>query len=232
MIFGCGKPGVVTNPGRIVCTSTPEPRSDARSERENATWAYFEAEYGAAGLNDDRAADRRDRGDVGASRRRRRGPEPGEEAARDPDAAEVVDGERPLDLVERGIDERATHEDAGAVDEEVDRRDAARGCARSSPAPRRGPRRRRPPPRRCPPSSEARRWSSSSRRATSTQRQPRSASSRAVASPMPEDAPVTTATRRDSAAALTRPPAALAWKARFFATALSPSFAISPGATP
>ena len=35
----------------IVCTSTPVPRSEARSERENATWANFDAEYGAAGVN-------------------------------------------------------------------------------------------------------------------------------------------------------------------------------------
>ena len=50
-IFGSGKPGVVTNPGRIVCTSTPVPRNEARSDRENATWANFDAEYGAAGVN-------------------------------------------------------------------------------------------------------------------------------------------------------------------------------------
>ena len=121
-IFGCGNPGVVTNPGMIVCTSTPVPRSEARSERENATWAYFDAEYGAGGREHDRAGGRRDRRDVGAPARPRRLPEPVEQAAGHPDAAEVVDDERPLDLVERGVDEAAANEDAGAVHEQVDRR--------------------------------------------------------------------------------------------------------------
>ena len=50
----CGKPSVSTNPGMIVWTSIPVPRSAAASERENASWACFDAEYGAAGVNDGR----------------------------------------------------------------------------------------------------------------------------------------------------------------------------------
>ena len=44
------EPGVVTKPGRIVWTSIPEPRSAARNDLEYATWACFDAEYGAAGV--------------------------------------------------------------------------------------------------------------------------------------------------------------------------------------
>jgi hypothetical protein len=46
-----GKPSVSTNPGRTVCTLTPRGPSSPVSDRENASWACFEAAYGPAGAN-------------------------------------------------------------------------------------------------------------------------------------------------------------------------------------
>ena len=142
-IFGCGNPGVVTNPGMIVCTSTPVPRSEARSERENATWAYFDAEYGAAGVNTIAPAVDAIVAMWERPARPRCLPEPVEQAAGHPDAAEVVDDERPLDLVERGVDEAAARRGCRRCSRAGRPPDAARGCAPSSRPPPRGRRRRR-----------------------------------------------------------------------------------------
>ena len=46
-----GKPSVSTKPGITVCTRMPLPRSSAVVERENASWACFEAAYAPAGAN-------------------------------------------------------------------------------------------------------------------------------------------------------------------------------------
>jgi hypothetical protein len=45
----CGKPSVSTKPGSTVWTEIPRPRSSAAAERENASWACFDAVYGPAG---------------------------------------------------------------------------------------------------------------------------------------------------------------------------------------
>ena len=72
------------------------------------------------GREHDRPGGRRDRRNVRASLRPRGLPEPVEQATRHPHAAEVVDDERPLDLVDRRLDEAAADEDARAVHEQVD----------------------------------------------------------------------------------------------------------------
>ena len=40
----CGKPGVSTNPGLIVCTEMPRAASSIAADRENASWACLVAE--------------------------------------------------------------------------------------------------------------------------------------------------------------------------------------------
>src|SRR4051812_1544097 len=42
----CGNPSVSTKPGLTVCTLTSRAASSTASERENASWACFDAEYG------------------------------------------------------------------------------------------------------------------------------------------------------------------------------------------
>jgi len=41
-----GNPGVSTNPGKTPSTAIPRGASSAAIERENASWACFDAEYG------------------------------------------------------------------------------------------------------------------------------------------------------------------------------------------
>ncbi len=76
---------------------------------------------GRCGREDDGTADRGDRCNVCFPVLVPRPAEAREEPACDPDAAEVVDRERALDLVERRLDEGAADENSGAVDEQVDR---------------------------------------------------------------------------------------------------------------
>src|SRR5581483_5988399 len=47
--LGSGKPSVGENPGRIEWTRTPRPCSWAATEREKASWACLDAEYGPDG---------------------------------------------------------------------------------------------------------------------------------------------------------------------------------------
>src|SRR4051812_44337927 len=42
----CGNPGVSTNPGLTVWTAMPRGASSTAIDRENASWACFDAEYG------------------------------------------------------------------------------------------------------------------------------------------------------------------------------------------
>ena len=215
-----GSPGVVTNPGRIVCTSMPDAaQRGPQRPRERHLGVLRGGVRGSRGEHD-RAADRGDVGDVRAPVRSRRLPQPVEQAPGHPDAAEVVDRERPLDELERRVDEGPASEDAGAVDEQVDGRvaleDARRRLGDGRPVGDVAELELRHRSR----SRGAR--STSSRRATSTQCQPWLASSRAVASPMPDDAPVTTATRRGvdalRHASGRTARSAFAWNARLLAT--------------
>ena len=133
----------------------------------------------------DGARCRGDVDDVG----RRVGEQAGEEGAQAPDAAEVVDARDELDPLGVAVDEARPRRDAGVVDEQADLRVALedrrgdRSTASRSPTSQTSA---------SPPISSASFRSSSSRRASSTQRQPRLASARAIAAPIPDEPPVTT----------------------------------------
>ena len=162
-----------------------------RSERENASCACFDGRVGARRGERHGARDRDDVHDVRSARRRAR-LEAGQQAPRSPDAAEVVDAHHLLDEVEVDVEERPAGGHAGVVDEEVDRRVPLEDAVASASTAARSPTSQSSI---SPPISSASARRRSSRRATSTQCQPVPRSARAVASPIPDDAPVTTATR-------------------------------------
>ena len=114
----CGKPSVSMKPGLTVCTSTPRGASSSVSAREKASWACFDAEYGPP---TEWATVPRHRDDVDDVRRPR-GLERGQERARRPDRAQVVDPDGPLDQLGLGAQEGRPAGDARPVDEQADRR--------------------------------------------------------------------------------------------------------------
>ena len=132
-----------------------------------------------------------------------RGLQPRHERARAPDAAEVVDLHHAPDEVALDSEEVAARRLPALLTSRC-----TVGAARGS-APRARRRRHGRPTSHSstsPPISSASAWSRSSRRATRTHRQPRSASRRAIASPIPAEAPVTTAIRSSRASDAARQP--------------------------
>ena len=134
----------------------------------------------------DRPGDRRERDDLSAGRAQMR-----QRLARDHERRAEVDVELEVDLLRVLLGERPADADAGGVHEDVhpavalgvgrDDADALVGVARGW----RG--------RRSAPSSAAASSSGSGRRATSVSSYPSSRSARAIASPIPDDPPVTSA---------------------------------------
>ena len=89
----------------------PRGASSNATERENASCACFEAEYGPSA---DEAGDRDDVDDV------RAGAETGQERQRCPHGSQVVDGDDLLDPVGLGGEIAAARGEARVVDEQID----------------------------------------------------------------------------------------------------------------
>ena len=111
--------------------------------------------------------------------------EPGQERERRPDRAEVVDVDHLLDPLRLCVEVAVARADAGVVHQQVDVRVALRARGPRLPRPRPGRRRRTP---------RARRRQTAGARAR-PRSVPRACSARTSSAPIPDDAPVTTATR-------------------------------------
>ena len=140
-------------------------------------------------------------------------PQAGQERAQAPHAAEVVHGDHPLDRARGRCRGSCRGPGCPRCSRAGGSRDAARGSARRPRRPARGRRRRRSPTRRRSPRRSAPAAPPSGRGGRSASRA--RASSRAVASPMPDDAPVTTATRPSAIAARPYPFRIAAMAGRF-----------------
>ena len=121
---------------------------------------------------------------------------PGQQPEHQPHRCEVVDRHRPLEVVHAvvGQRDRAADGATGVVDEHVDAAVLVRGSARRQPSTAGPSVRSQGYAAAVPPRASISRctWASpSARRATSSTVAPRSAHARAVAAPMPDEAPVT-----------------------------------------
>ena len=117
----CSKPSVSIRPGLTVCTEMPLGASSTASERESASCACFDAEYGPPATvpaTDD------DRDQVRAATERR------EEREHRPERAEVVDADHLFDPLRIAVEELRARAEAGVAHEQVDRRVALEDARR------------------------------------------------------------------------------------------------------